>query len=348
MPFERNPFLHYEAARVYNPLTDRALAPGDGLYERFEAFVGDETVDDALVAGGWIVARGTDLSSRFRLKIVSLETMTMCNQRCYFCPVSIEPREDVTMSDEMFARIVNELTMYRDTIEGVFIQSYNEPTMDRRFVDICRTLFDAGLPVAVLTNGSGLTPAKVDALMKAGTLRYLCVNVSTLDREQYKRDRGEDHIEIVLRNLEYLRHRQVAQQMRIIVLGQSDETHERDFQAMRERFGESLFEIEKFHTIDRAGWLEVGMHVVKPHEKLAGCELMGSRPLQHLHITPAGKCVICCHDYDEKYVVGDLSANSVTEVLEGPGMAEIRKWTYGIEEAPPDFICRTCTFALTR
>jgi radical SAM protein with 4Fe4S-binding SPASM domain len=248
----------------------------------------------------------------------------------------------------MFERIVGELTAYRDTIEGVFIQSYNEPTIEKRFVDIVRTLFNAGLPVAVLTNGSGLTPSKVDAIMKAGMLRYLCINLSTLDREQYIKDRGEDHLGIVLRNLDYLKTRRIADQMRIIVLGQSDETHARDFAAVQERFGDSLFEIEKFHTIDRAGWLEVGLHVEKPKKNLAGCELIGSRPLQHLHITPAGKCVICCHDYEEKYVVGDLSQNSVAEVLEGPEMAKIRRWTYGIEEAPDDFICRSCTFALTR
>ena len=348
MSWIANPFLHFETSRIYDPLTDRALTPGDGQYEALRAFVAGGNAEPALVDGGWLVARDADLSRRFRLKVVSLETLTTCNQRCYFCPVSIAPREDVSMTDEMFHRIVGELTEYRDTIEGVFIQSYNEPTIDRRFVDIVKTLFAAGLPVAVLTNGSGLTPAKVDAIMAAGQLRYICVNLSTMSREQYKEDRGEDHLEAVLRNLEYLKSRPLAAQMRIIVLGQSDDTHERDYQAVRERFGGSLFEIEKFHTVDRAGWLEVGMHVEQPKKNLAGCELIGSRPLQHLHITPAGKCVICCHDYDEKYVVGDLSQNSVTEVLEGPEMAKIRRWTYGLEEAPDDYICRTCTFALTR
>ena len=77
-------------------------------------------------------------------------------------------------------------------------------------------------------------------------------------------------------------------------------------------------------------------------------KVIGSRPIQHLHITPAGKCVICCHDYDEKYVVGDLTTATIDEVLRGPEMAKIRRWTYGIEEAPDDYICRSCTFALSR
>ena len=62
----------------------------------------------------------------------------------------------------------------------------------------------------------------------------------------------------------------------------------------------------------------------------------------------AGACIICCQDYDENYVVGDLTRASIRDVLAGEEMARIRRWTYGVEEAPADFICRTCVFALTR
>ena len=75
------------------------------------------------------------------------------------------------------------------------------------------------------------------------------------------------------------------------------------------------------------------------------CDNVGSRPLQHLHITPAGKCVLCCEDYDERYVVGDLTSSTIAEVLESDAVATLRKWVYGIEEAPADFICRNCVFA---
>jgi len=75
---------------------------------------------------------------------------------------------------------------------------------------------------------------------------------------------------------------------------------------------------------------------------------VGSRPLQHLHVNPYGKCLLCCEDYDENYVVGDLAEESLEEVLTGPRFALMRRWAYGIEEAPADFICRSCVFARTR
>jgi radical SAM protein with 4Fe4S-binding SPASM domain len=74
---------------------------------------------------------------------------------------------------------------------------------------------------------------------------------------------------------------------------------------------------------------------------------MGSRPIQHLHITPSGNCVLCCQDYDEAYVVGNLHRESIHEVLSGPEMSKFRRMAYGIEKAPDNFICNNCIFAKT-
>jgi MoaA/NifB/PqqE/SkfB family radical SAM enzyme len=341
-----NPFLHIDADRIYDPLTDRSLLAGEPEYESLRRVLNGGAVDESLEQGGWLV-RG-DVSRAHRLKIVSLETMIACNQKCYFCPVSIAPREDFDMPAALFERIVGELTSYRGTLDSVFLQSYNEPTLDRRFVEFCRTLFAAKLPVAVLSNGSGLTPAKVDALIEAGPLRYICINLSTLDRDRYIRDRGEDHLGVVLRNLDYVKSRPLAEVMKIVVLGKGDAEHDLDFESIRERFAGSLFTVERHVVMDRAGWLDIGLKPDAPKKQLAGCDNLGSRPLQHLHITPRGQCVLCCEDYDEKYIVGDLTRNTIAEVLAGPELAKMRKWVYGIEEAPDDFICRDCVFARTK
>ena len=339
-----SPFLHIDADRVYDPLSDRALTPADDTYARFRRFQSTGERDAVLESEGWLVDGHADLSRRHRLKVVSLELTTTCNQKCYFCPVSIAPREDYAMPDEMFDRIVNELTTI-PTLDAVFLQSYNEPTVDRRFVERCQALFAKGLPVAVLSNGSAFTPAKTDALIASGPLRYLCINLSTLDRERYQRDRGEDHLSVVLRNLDYMKDRHLAEDMKIVVLGKGDEEQQRDFESIRDRFAGSRFTVEAHVVMDRAGWLDVGLKAEDREKRLAGCDNVGSRPLQHLHITPHGKCVLCCEDYDENYVVGDLAQNTIAEVLEGDELARMRRWVYGIEDAPADFMCRDCVFA---
>ena len=348
-----HPMLHVDDGRIYQPLTDRALEPGDADYALLRRLAAGEVAEDELAAGdrqrladaSWLLAPEEDPSTRFRLKYVSLEAHTVCNQACYFCPVSVDPREDYFMPTELYERIVGELAAYRDTIEAVFMISYNEPTLDRRFVDQVRTIKQAGLPPAVLTNGSGLTPKRVDRLVEMGGLRFLSINLSTPDRERYEATRGGDHLEVVLRNLAYAKDLPVAEKMDIVVLGTGDEIHRRDFAELQEMFAGSRFNVKLFEVMDRAGYLQIGARVAEDPRSLCGCDNMGPRPIQHLHITPRGSCVLCCEDYDENYVVGDLTGQSVEQVLTGPALALYRRWIYNLEPAPADFICNRCIFA---
>ena len=350
------PFLHLQQGRIYNPLTDLAVEPLDPGYTELQALALGQTSADALPAGlrtslietKWLVEDGPELASRFLLKYVSLEAHSVCNQGCYFCPVSIERREDHFMPMELYDEIARQLGELRGTIEGVSMINYNEPTVDKRFLEQVGVLKGYGLPPAVLTNGTGLTPKKVDALIEMGGLIYLSVNLSTLDRERYAADREGDHLELVLSNLDYMKDLALAETMEIVVLGAGDEIHRDDFTKIAERFADSRFVVKFYEVMNRSGNVPLGLKPKQRVKKLRGCDQTGSRPLQWLHITPRGECVICCQDYHEHYVVGDLTKQSLMEVLTGPEIARVRRWTYGLEEAPDDFICRDCIYALTR
>lgn len=347
-----NPFLHWDDGSVYNPLTDARRPATDADMQALRALVDDRsgatrlepTIRDRLVAEGWLV-RDDEIDRRFLLKYVSLEGYSVCNQACYFCPVAIDPREATMMPTELYRSILDQLSAFSDTIAGVAMSNYNEPTADPRFLDQVRWILEAGLSPAVLTNASGLTPERVDRILEMGELGYLQVNLSTLDAERYRTDRGKDHLGTVLRHLDYAGSRPVASYMEIIVLGTGDPVHDRDYASIRHRFENSEFQVTQQRIMDRAGYLSVGLAPSKPFERLAGCTNLGSRPLQHLHITAEGRCVLCCEDYEENHVVGDLTTQTVREVIEGPELRMYRRWIYGLEEAPEDFICRYCIFA---
>jgi hypothetical protein len=99
--------------------------------------------------------------------------------------------------------------------------------------------------------------------------------------------------------------------------------------------------------MDRAGAVPIGLHPETRHKNLRGCEQTGSRVVQWAHITPTADCVLCCQDYHDQYKVGNLKEQSLDAILSGPKMALLRRWVYGVDEAPADFICRGCIYALT-
>lgn len=353
---EPSPYLHVSPEAVHNPMTDRNLGPADADFHALQALVRGEAEPASLPeelrarlrADGWLYDPEDleDLSRGFYLKYVSLEAHTLCNQSCYFCPVSVAPREAHFMPMEQYRAILGQLTAYRSTIEAVFMIAYNEPTLDKRFVEQVRAIKEAGLPPATLTNGSGLSPDRIDAIIELGGLRFLSINLSTLDRKKYLEDRGKDQVSLVLKNLEHARDLPLAQQMDIVVLGPGDDRHQSDFEEIRERFEGSRFTVKHFVVNDRAGLLQVGTNK-RVDKRLRGCDLVGSRPIQHLHIDPYARCILCCQDYHGSHVVGDLGEMTVEEVLTGPEMRRMRKLVYGLDDAPADFICRNCAFAIT-
>jgi len=352
-PWRASPWIHREDGRLFHPLTDRELLSGQPAYDALRRLAEDGRelttlgeIERVWLSDGWLEPVTADRSREFRLRYVSLETCSNCTQGCYFCPVGAAPRPTEFMPTELFERIIHQLTAHRDSIESVSLSNYNEPTADRRFVDQVAQIREHRLPASVLSNASGFTPAKVDAVIELGGLFYLGINISTTDRERYKKDRGKDHLPRVLEHLEYMKDKRVAETMALVVLGHNDEAHHRETEELGRRFADSNFVVRPFDIMDRAGWLDIGIGPPKPHRRLRGCDNLGSRPFEHIHITAAGRVVFCCEDYDEVHTVGDLATQSVDEVLGGDEIAKLRRWTYGVEDAPDNFICRNCLFAL--
>ena len=351
-----SPYLHLGPDAIHNPHTGLELRSGDAGFAYLRRWMQDGSLPvaeptDAMsgyVQDRWLVPSDHRLDYEYHLKYVQLEAHTVCNQSCYFCPVSIAPREAHSMEMDFYRDIARQVAELDQPIEAVFMIAYNEPTADPRFVEQVQVLREAGLPPATLTNGSGLTPKRVDQLIELGGLRFLSINLSTLDRERYAEDRGKDQLPLVLRNLDYAQNRPVADQMDIVVLGTGDEVHQRDFEEIQERFEGTRFTAKHFVVNDRAGYLEVGMIGDGVDRRLGGCDYMGSRPIQHIHINPYGQLLLCCQDYDEKEVLGDLREQSLAEILVSEPFARARRMVYGLEEAPASYICRNCKYSLTR
>ena len=282
---------------------------------------------------------------RTHLLFLSLETCTSCNHRCPFCPVSVDPREREVMTQELFESIVDQCQAAAGKGFVVFLSNYNEPTVDPLFEERCLALFARGLPVSILTNASHFTPDRAMRLERAGKFRYIGINLPTLDPERYFKLHGTRDLDRVLANIDAMRASALSEETAIVVLGDEDDAHRRDVEAIRERFAPKGWDVRPFKIRSRPA---SGTFVPEPPAKkvLRGCELMGSRPFEHLHVTATAKAVLCCQDYYERLTVGDLKTQTVAELLGGDTMARLRRWTYGVEEAPDDFLCRRCEFAI--
>ena len=348
-----SPYLHDRGSLLYNPTTGESL-PKDGPGYRALSNIRnglaaqvEPAVLEHLRAARFLIDDLEGETRRSHLLYVSLETCTSCNHRCPFCPVSVDPRARDVMSRELFESIADQVVEIGGRGVVVFLSNYNEPTIDPLFEERCLALFARGLPVSLLTNASHLDPDRAERIASAGRFRYIGINLPTLDPERYERMHGTRDLARVLANIDALRAREIGEETAIVVLGDNDEPHRKDVRAIRDRFEPLGWTVKQFRIRSRPA---SGTFIPEPPpvKELRGCELMGSRPFEHLHITATGKAVLCCQDYYERLTVGDLKTETVAGILGGDVMARLRRWTYGVEPAPDDFLCRRCEFALGR
>lgn len=110
--------------------------------------------------------------------MIAIETSSLCNRTCVFCPNHTTARPDELMPWERIEHMVDQLVELKYA-GCITLYLYNEPFRDKRLLDIVRYI-DKRLPRAcqsINTNGDYLKrPAQLEAAFAAG-LRQIVLNV---------------------------------------------------------------------------------------------------------------------------------------------------------------------------
>ncbi len=284
-----------------------------------------------------------DPAKIFRLKYVQIDTNRGCNLRCNFCPNATNHRTFQTMPFKLFRSIINKLRAYKKDIKAISFSSYNEPTIDPLFIKRVALIRKYGFPYWFISNASGLTRTVAKSLLKLGVKKgAITLNVPFAPSGKYKKllESRISHITLAAR---------LGMHLDIRVNGAGDTNHALEITALKHIFKDTpRISISGGSIIDRAGALrnKFAQHI--HNRRLYGCECNASRPFNWLHINTKGICFLCCQDYHEHYTIGDISKESVQEIMAGERATRLRRWVYGITQAPRSFICRRCCFAATK
>lgn len=249
-------------------------------------------------------------------RLVCVETTNHCNAVCPFCPNNALSRHKTHMTDDLFAKIIEDCRQFPLEAIEPFMQGepFSDPKIIERMEHIRRRLPDTKL--RLYSNGNALTPKKIDQLVGLG-IDHLFISVNTLDPEKYREIMGLK-LEKTLENLAYLtdpaRKDKIAPKitfrmtrMENTTLGDQDQ-----FLAYcRERKVKPLI---------------VGLFNYKGD---VGTDLpIPNYPCEHitrLDILASGKVTLCCQDQDAEYGWGDVNTHSVLEVYRGKVASEVRR-----------------------
>lgn len=276
-----------------------------------------------------------ELCQDYRLVSGEIEVTAHCNWGCRSCPVAVDPKPRRTMPMKMFIDIVDKLVDH-GSIDYVTFQFFNEPTLDRYFADRIDVLARHGMPLALYTNASALTPDKIETLRRSGVLRTMVVNLPSDDPAEFADLTGSASYTHSTRNVEAALAADLPVQIGVNGVG---ERGTRNFDEVRRRFGPLGAEVTANLMCDRAG--DVGGEFaqnLRIEGPLTGC----GYPIHHASFSVGGDLFLCCNDYYQRERFANIREGSIHELMTSEAAVTARRKVFGVAVAEDDFVCRRC------
>jgi len=269
-------------------------------------------------------------------KSILIETCNLCQGSCLFCPYFKirKGQKKELLEYKIIKKLINEMTDYY--VERLTLFNNNEPLLDDRIYKIIKFAHKV-LPkveITLSTNGRCLTKDKIYQLYKTG-LTTLYISIPTLDPIFYNKIMGYEIIKI-LQVLDDINDSNILDMIKIAV-PITKYFKEEEF---NNYFNKKNIRICSWHAEYKENWGidEAIKPIVDFNQYIGPCD----RPMDQAVILFNGNMVICCRDWHEQNVIGNIKDNTIYELWKNDKMISIQK---KIARQKYDEIecCRTCS-----
>lgn len=249
---------------------------------------------------------------------MGIELWNVCNLRCKMCPYPQMTRRKERMPMELYKRIIDDAA--ESGIQYVSLSVTNEPLLDERLPKAIRYAKSKGLPVGLTSNGTLATPAKMAEILETGIDRII-FSFDGATKETYETIRVGADFETTRDNIVQViqeRNRRGLARPAIAINYVVQEDNKHEVEMFRGSWRGIADEVNTFGMQDQKG---VGVRFEELSYKHAyPCPRL---LVDWLVVLPDGKCALCCNDYDGRFILGDLTKQSIRDVRNSPAFKEV-------------------------
>lgn len=273
-------------------------------------------------------------------RAVEFQTLSVCNAKCIFCPHCTSPEEipHGRMHDDVIKKIVDECAKH--PVGRISPYLTNEPLMDRRMPDIIAYVHKKCHPfikTKINSNASMLTEDMSGRLLASG-LSQLWFSVNGYSPETYRASMGLDfntsmaNIDAFLTMKKKLGKRRPS--VKVTTLRTT--LTEPELPAARKYWAARDVTFSVHHMDNRAGDMVKSIAPGKLKVK-RNCDLF----LKQAYIVENGDMILCCHDWKQTVVLGNVAEKSIREIWNSETFLD-RIYEYYEGRFKNIEICRTC------
>lgn len=257
---------------------------------------------------------------RLPLRIM-VENTNLCDSNCIFCPHKKMKRKAGIMEMELFKKIVGECKKFG--VSHMTIHGFGEPLLDKDFFKKIKYAKEAGVPlVTANTNGMYLTKEKINMIFESG-LDEIYISFDAVTELTYKKIRPGLDFSNVERNILCLvreKKRKKSPKPKILL----------SFVESKDNFLERKKYVNKWKNLVDGisvsflhNWGGSMKEEMAQNEfKRDPCRLLWT----DLVVSWNGDVPLCCNDYENAIILGDVGKQSLKEIWSGEKLKKIREF----------------------
>ncbi len=274
---------------------------------------------------------------------VQIQTITGCNARCIFCPNG-KTRRNIPkgrrMDWDLYRSIVDQCLELGIRRYSIYLM--NEPMLDRELAErvaYVSTRIQRPQYVKVTSHGGLLTERMAIGLLDSG-LDKLKISVQSLNADAYWAIMGLP-LDKTLKNIDRFMELKKKGGYKLprleIVMVDSIQTHD-EIPLIRRYWQDREIKLYIEPVENRADQDNIRDAAVGEHqlESFSWCR----RLMEQIYILYDGRMVQCCADWEQRSIMGDLTANSLADIWYGQRYSDYRRKF--VEGNVRGMICACC------
>ncbi|MDR1923969.1 MAG: radical SAM protein [Planctomycetaceae bacterium] len=257
---------------------------------------------------------------------VFLETSSICNFRCYFCPHGVSSVNNaminMIMPFELAKKCIDDIKLFPQKIKLLTLSTVGEPLLNKKLPEIVAYAKQSNIAdnIDLVTNASLMTHDTADQLIASGIDR-IDISIYGLSKQQYEKNSSvKINFEEFVNNIRYL-YQNKKQCTIVIKICDAALKEENDEQRFYTFFSDICDRISVESIVPIWYGLEYDFQRVDASQNIYGKQRITKNicppSFFSLEIHANGKVSPCCQDWKHLLIIGDAKTESLHQIWTG-------------------------------
>ena len=278
---------------------------------------------------------------------ISIETVNICNAKCWFCPQPEHTRTKGYMDMDLYKMIIDEISENRKRVKSIALFMDGEPTLHKKLIEFLKYAKSKNIKNIYLSSNMEFFSEKIiNQIFEQNlhqTLKYVICSLDGVSETTHQSNRiGVDtkkayentHLLIKKKNQKRSIYPWVFPRM---LINETNKHEEKEF------YNYWRGKADKVLRTAMHNW---GGQIKDKRLNLAdhGFSKICYFPFSQCFIQINGGIRLCCLDVNGEYIFGDLENNSITEIWRSKKFTDLRKNFLDQDYNKLPKLCHNCSY----